>query len=139
MIDDGEAMFVCLPDVRWVMHRDGRPTGLLRLLSDLVYISAGHREYRVPAGFTTDLASVPTWLPLFLRYLFRDQLRTAWAAILHDWLYTEQKLPRATCDALFYEALIASGETGVGAWAMWLGVRAGGWRSWRQVRRARRV
>lgn len=55
----------------------------------------------VPLGFTTDFASVPSvfWaaLPPAGRY--------GLPAIVHDWLYWEQSIPRAAADTLFDLAL----------------------------------
>ncbi len=117
-------------DVVWL--EDGR----LELQTVLIYHTADGRKICIPAGFTTDLASVPRMLPGLFRLLFRDELQTARAAVLHDWLYHTGFVSRAEADALFYEALRATHETAVGAWAMWLGVRSGGWFAWRKHRRA---
>jgi len=59
----------------------------------------------VPAGFETNLASIPRifWniLPPTGKY--------AKAAILHDWLYTGGKLPREQCDVVLREGMKALG------------------------------
>lgn len=56
---------------------------------------------RVPAGFVTDLASVPRalWavLPPHGKY--------AKAAIIHDYLYTKGEVPRLEADRVFSEAM----------------------------------
>lgn len=75
----------------------------------------------VPAGFQTDLASVPRLPGMFL--LFEGKARRA--AILHDWLYSHH-YPRDWADLVFREAM--RGEVpGWGRWTMWAAVRAGGW------------
>lgn len=60
---------------------------------------------RVPAGFVTDLASIPR----LLWPLLPPQGRYAKAAILHDWLYTQgragDEAARARADAIFLEAM----------------------------------
>jgi Protein of unknown function (DUF1353) len=48
----------------------------------------------VPKGFVTDLASIP---PLFYSYLRPDGIY-AYAAIIHDYLYWEQTVPKAQAD-----------------------------------------
>ena len=87
----------------------------------------------VPAGFITDLASVPR-----LPFAFWAVGATAQAAaILHDWGYHFHAFPRRQVDALFYEAMTTDG-TDVGippeptwrAFLMWTGVRIGGWMPW---------
>lgn len=95
----------------------------------------------VPAGFETDLASVPR-LPL--AYLLFGGVGDP-AAVLHDYAYSGlAPFSREQADALFREALAAldaqslAGKTGPtkavpSAWysvrrgAMWLGVRVAGW------------
>lgn len=75
---------------------------------------------KVPAGFTTDLASVPRIPGAYL--LFGNKARRA--AILHDWLYSEH-WPREWADSVFYRAM-ANEVNKASAWAMWLAVRVGG-------------
>src|SRR5215212_4579600 len=75
----------------------------------------------VPAGFVTDLASVPralcTILPSTGSYLR--------AAILHDFLYWDQTCTRDEADALLRTAML---DANVPAWkreAIYAGVRVG--------------
>lgn len=101
--------------------------GTRTLLAPLVYASdLLKRTVTVPAGFITDFASVPR-LPI--AYLLTGGAANA-AAVIHDWLYTTREVDRATADAVFREAVIASGEKPWRAWLMWLGVRVGGGSSW---------
>jgi len=76
---------------------------------------------KVPAGFATDLASVPR-LPV-VHWLFAGRARRA--AILHDWLY-ELRYPRKWADRVFRAAMQAEGVGAINRWAMWAGVRIGG-------------
>lgn len=98
------------------------------------------RVITVPAGFETDLASVPR-LPL--AYLLFGGVGDA-AAVLHDYAYSgKEPITREQADALFREALGAldhastEGKSKIvkavaGSWftvrraAMWLGVRIAG-------------
>lgn len=75
----------------------------------------------VPAGFPTDFASVPR-LP-FAYLLFGGDVGDNAAATVHDFLYGLGTVPRATCDAVFREAMQAEGVAGWRRWPMWLGVR----------------
>lgn len=76
--------------------------------------------FRIPAGFTTDLASVPR-VPLAYG-MFGGRARRA--AILHDFLY-ERRYPREAADLAFREAM--RGEVPDWArWVMWAAVRVGG-------------
>jgi hypothetical protein len=55
----------------------------------------------VPAGFVTDMASVPK----IFWSLFRPDGDYAYAAVLHDYLYWEQDRPKAEADAIFKSAM----------------------------------
>lgn len=105
----------------------GQDDGLWRLVEPLVYQSdmAG-QTFVVPAGFETDLASVPR-LPVV--YLLAGGTSNE-AAVVHDFLYTVHLVSRAVADAVLREA---SAVTGVPAWRRWLmfwGVRLGGASHW---------
>lgn len=102
----------------------------LQLDSPLVYIDKRGTRWVIPTGFTTDLASVPKIVPGFIRIFFGDKLETASAAILHDCLYSSQRISRREADNLFYEALRDLNQSRIGAFIPWLGVRLGGWWAW---------
>jgi hypothetical protein len=91
------------------------------LLSPLSVLIDG-TTYTVPAGFPTDLASVPRLPGLYT--LFGGKARRA--AVLHDWLYSQREYPREWCDAVFYSAMTTE-EGWFTRGMMWLGVRVGGW------------
>jgi hypothetical protein len=80
----------------------------------------------VPAGFITDLASIPRlfWniLPPFGKY-------TA-AAVVHDWIYRNHAYPRATCDAILLEAMQLCGVRWFPRQLIYRNVRAFGWSAW---------
>ena len=103
--------------------------GTWRLVRALRYQSsvAGARII-VPEGFVTDFASVPR-LPLI--YLLAGNTAHS-AAVVHDYLY-QYHLPgidRSQADAVFYEAMRASGESRWRAWTMWSAVRMFGGSLW---------
>lgn len=75
----------------------------------------------VPAGFTTDLASVPRLPGAYL--LFGGRARRS--AILHDYLYMT-RWDRKFADDAFLAAMKTEGVNAFTRWAMWLGVRVGG-------------
>lgn len=86
----------------------------------------------VPAGFITDMASVPK-LPL--AWLLAGGTANE-AAVIHDWLYTThgvdgRPVTRSQADAVFREAIPASHDTSAPAGLMWLAVRLGGWGAWK--------
>lgn len=102
----------------------------------LVYASdLLRRVITVPAGFTTDFASIPR-LPLMFMLLGDTEHE---AAVIHDYLYATGEVTRATADSVLHEASIASGHSLSEANAIWLGVRIGGWLAWNTHARERAV
>lgn len=94
--------------------------GLWSLLDPLVYEAYDGRRFEVPAGFTTDFASVPR-LPI--AYAIAGN-RAHRAATLHDYLIREKVVPRKRADDIFYEAMLATGVEPFAARAMHLAVRS---------------
>jgi hypothetical protein len=94
------------------------------LVEPLVYLGRRDR-FVVPAGFGTDLATVPRpvlWLvPAAGRYTL--------AAVLHDWLCTVGIATGAVtsrqADGLFRRAMREAGVPVLLRWLMWTGVRWG--------------
>lgn len=97
------------------------------LLSPLTYRAADGWTLTVPAGFRTDLASIPRGL----WNLFPKTGEYNRAAVVHDWLYAlggrvvvrnpageivERRYTKAQADALFYEGM---GALGVSWWTRW--------------------
>lgn len=80
----------------------------------------------VPAGFITDLTSIPR--------IFRSLLpvvgRQTAPAIVHDFLYATQPCSRALADAWFYGAMLSEGVFWPRAFVFYIGVRLGAWRPW---------
>jgi hypothetical protein len=83
----------------------------------------------VPAGFVSDLATIPSYfwwaLPPTGRY--------GHAAILHDWLYWEQNYPRAVADRVFEVAMAELNIDATLRKTMWAAVRVGGGKYWDAV------
>jgi hypothetical protein len=102
-----------------------------RLETPLVY-NDGERVITVPAGFETDLASVPRVPIAYLAWGDRAHRE----AVLHDYLYSigaVPDLPRAACDALFRQAMISRGNPWRIYQPMYWGVRLGGWTGYKKV------
>lgn len=99
------------------------------ILQPLIYESdVAQKVFIVPDGFVTDFASVPR-LPLaFL--LAGDEAHEA--AVVHDYIYSKHLTTRAQADAVFLEAMKATGEPAWRRTLMWAGVRFGGWIAWRK-------
>ena len=88
--------------------------------------------YAIPEGFLTDFASIPR--PLW-SLVGHPAGRYAQAAVLHDWLYATAPVPRARADGLLLEAMGVLGVRWSQRWAIYLGVRLGGWMAWAGHRR----
>ena len=99
----------------------------------LIYHSVAGPTYTVPAGFVTDLASVPR-LP-FAYWLAGG--RAAAPACLHDFLYQCKTLPRSQTDALFLEAMDQRGIPWGTARLMYSAVRSWGWIAWNRAHERR--
>lgn len=80
----------------------------------------------VPAGFITDLASIPR--PA--KAIFDPNGRTRKPAVLHDWLYRAKPFSRSEADLIFLEAMKAEKVGWFERWVFWVGVRIGGWVAW---------
>lgn len=97
------------------------------LLDDLVLADEDERVITVPAGFTTDFASIKVLHNAFLFVLFALVSGYGnYAATVHDWLYTTGAVSRKEADAVLYRALRAEGVARWRSWLFWAGVRLGG-------------
>lgn len=118
-------------DLRWRQQHD-RWAVLTDIVWEVDHLGSGERVI-VPAGFLTDLASVPRGLwPIVAPFGDHGQ-----AAVLHDWLYHQcDQRGRKWADRQFLEAMAALGVGLVKRRVMWSAVRAFGWRRWLQACRA---
>lgn len=82
------------------------------------------KDYLIPAGFTTDLASIPK---ILWSIYSPNKANTIPAAVIHDYLYfCPGEMARSEADSIFYDALIYKH---VGAWTAykyWSAVRVFG-------------
>lgn len=95
---------------------------IYRLGQALRYQPRDGREITVPAGYETDLASIPT------KYQQRspDQSPAARPGVVHDYLYTSHERSRREADRIFRQALREEGVPLGKRLAMWLAVRMNG-------------
>ena len=80
------------------------------------------RRFIVPAGFATDLDSVPR-IP-GVHALLKNHAFIA--STVHDYTY-RCGMDRQLSDSLFYHTMLAEGVPRWKACLLWLGVRIGGW------------
>jgi len=83
----------------------------------------------VPAGFETDLASIPR---IFLSVIGGKTKRHLQAAIVHDLQYRSRFIgwTRKMVDDMFLDGMKSLGVPFARRWAMYSAVRIGGWASW---------
>lgn len=123
--------FLDSPTLQHLRQKDGRP--LWRLSCRLRYNSAIlNARVTIPAGFETDLASVPR-LPFVWWFAGGRATR---AAIVHDYLYVIRRPDRRTADRVFLEAMEAENDppSAVKRWAMYQAVVWFGKSAWNKNR-----
>lgn len=96
------------------------------LKDKLTYVTEAGEVITVPAGFVTDLASIPR----AFHWLIPVNGKHRAAAIIHDYLYVTKDRSRAEADSIFLEAMKSSGVRWSQRQTMYLAVRAGGWAAW---------
>ncbi len=84
----------------------------------------------VPMGFATDFASVPR----LLWWLFPKWGKYGNAAVIHDYLYWDQRYSRMRSDDIFLEAMKVLEVDQLTAWILYQSVSWFGWLSWKSNR-----
>lgn len=98
------------------------PEGKRWTLVHPITYSANHDTFEVPAGFTTDFASVPR---IFV-WLLPRYGRWTQAAVLHDYLWSLAKtgeISKFDADGIFLRALRELNVPFLRRWIMWAAVR----------------
>lgn len=111
-----------------------QPDGRWELLQPLPFWSRRYGQLiTADTGFVMDYASVPRIPFVFAALGNAGHL----AATIHDEIYKNGHgvWTRAQADRIFLDALLET-ESRWRAYAMYAGVRAGGWRAWRKHRAA---
>ena len=107
----------------WLPDPKNTDNRLVQLTGPFAFIRPGGEVIEVPKGFVSDGASVPRWAWSLVEDPFGGCLE---AAIVHDWLYRNRLKPRAECDLILLEGMVA---LGVPLWrrqAIYWAVRVGG-------------
>ena len=96
--------------------------------------------FKVPVGFITDFASVPR----LLWNVLPPTGKYGKAAVIHDYLYQTRGLSslpgralvsRADADNVLMEGMTVLGVRWSQRWAVYSGIRLGGWAAWNRYRR----
>ncbi len=99
-------------------------------------IKIGKYNIEIPEGFRTDYASIPRFLlPFFIKY----QKAYKKSAVIHDWLYWQQKYSRATADKIFYDAMYLGDIPKYKRKLMYWAVRVFGYKAWNENKEKRRI
>lgn len=103
------------------------------IMRDFSYVTNGYRtnnknqySITVPRGFITDFASIPR--PLW--WLFPKWGKYGNAAVIHDWLYWNQNIPRKKADLILYKAMTTLDVDKLSKRLIYLAVRICGGCSW---------
>lgn len=89
----------------------------------------------VPGGFVTDFASVPWYGRTFISVLGRHSI----PAIVHDYLYWEQRCTRAQADEIFKEAMTEYSTSGFSKTVAYNAVKYGAGGAWDQNKADRKT
>lgn len=84
----------------------------------------------VPAGFVTDMGSVPR----IFWGIVDPWGKASKAFLIHDWLYETKERSRLVSDAILLEGMEVLGVNWFKRWLIYHGVRAGGWMAWNKKR-----
>lgn len=109
------------------LHIEVLPGGRhYKLLKEMIVFSHRIGVTVVPAGFVTDMASVPRgfW------NLCPPTGPYAKAAVYHDYLYQLGSVSRADADREFVDGMRALGVCWITRMAMWAALRLFGWKAW---------
>ena len=109
-------------------HLDGDNWRLLRDYS----VAWDEKPWALVAatGFVTDFSSVPQ----IVRSFIPQRGNQDGPAVMHDLCYRLGLLGRAAADKLYLKLMKLEGIRWSKRWALYLGVRAGGWVSWNNHR-----
>jgi hypothetical protein len=92
--------------------------GLWELLAPLVY-KGREQTFIIPAGFQTDLATIPT----AFRWLLSPTGKYQKAAVLHDWLLRTRTVSPEDADGIFRRAMRELDVSFLRRYMMWAAVR----------------
>lgn len=88
----------------------------------------------IPAGFVTDLGSIPK----IFQNVISPEGRPLRAFLGHDWFYAKQFYSRAIADDFLLRGMVALKVGWLERWIIYLGVRLGGGFAWRSDAKERR-
>ena len=124
--EGGAACFLILPNQQLFTPVKGSDTEWIVRYPIDYYSNVLGKVITVPAGFITDLASIPR----LLWWLYPPSGKYDLAVVLHDILYWRQETSRKDADLVLHEAMLVCGcKKGV-ANNFYFAVRVGGQAAW---------
>lgn len=124
-----------LPDLRRQLGKreEGRP--LYEFAEPWTWFDWCSRIHTIPAGFETDLASIPKWLHWYIK---PDDWDILLPCLCHDAVYGFKgkmpngvKITRKESDEFLRKCCIEMGMRKTQAWMVYWSVRIGGGKAWR--------
>lgn len=107
--------------------RDGCGSILIRTLEPITFCIEG-QTHTIAPGYISDGASVP----FILWGVISPPVdpRTLVPSIKHDWLYETHLVTRRVADRYYRDDLVRNRFPVFLSYAVWIGVRSGGWLYW---------
>lgn len=122
--------------VKWAVGQPILPgDSRLWILGSRLVFDVDGEQHIVPKGFTTDGASIPDIGQVLTGWGPWD-CPQRWAAICHDWLYTQPNTPKMFADCVFREVLRSEHATFYQTYIMWLAVALFGGHAYKNDQRA---
>ena len=107
-------------------YPDGKTWCLMEDFSYAIGSENSRNRVDVPKGFTTDFASIPS----FLWFALPKWGKYGNAAVIHDYLYYDQSTTRLKADNIFLEAMMVLEVPVWQRFSLYTGVRIAGWWAW---------
>lgn len=70
-------------------------------------VEIGGQKWVVPAGYSSNGLTAPAWVKSSLGDGVTHP--ETWAAVFHDWLFTQPGITRSQADKMFYDLMVAYG------------------------------
>lgn len=114
-----------MPFLNSLVVESVRSTGDRKLVSSLIWQNPVNDSYvAVPIGFVTNYASIPKFVRAIVD---NDEGSIRDAAVLHDYLYSQDSVSRFDADYVLRIAMKELGAEWWKRWMVWAAVRLFGW------------
>lgn len=101
------------------LHKDKSGVKWYALKEDYFFTCA-NKEFVIPAGFVTNLASIPK----NLQFMFKpNNKKYLMASVCHDFLYELNNISRLECDKCYFSLMESNGANLITRLLFFIGVR----------------